>query len=108
MVNPPSTHLFVTRNFLSDIHIFIRTVLKMSEESVIGRRYTLVIPKAVREELALKEGQRVLIRIENNRIIIEPLPWDPYQVLEKIVGEPYEEEKDEAKAERWLRSHAGC
>jgi AbrB family looped-hinge helix DNA binding protein len=79
----------------------------MSEESIIGRRYTLVIPKAVREELTLKEGQRVLIRVENGRIIIEPLPWDPYEVLEKIVGEPYEEKREEAKAERWLKDHAG-
>jgi AbrB family looped-hinge helix DNA binding protein len=79
----------------------------MSEESIIGRRYTLVIPKAVREELTLKEGQRVLIRVENGRIVIEPLPWDPYEVLEKIVGEPYEEEREEARAERWLKSRAG-
>ncbi|MDH5267925.1 MAG: AbrB/MazE/SpoVT family DNA-binding domain-containing protein [Candidatus Bathyarchaeota archaeon] len=79
----------------------------MSEESIIGRRYTLVIPKAVREELTLKEGQRVLIRVENGRIIIEPLPWDPYEVLEKIVGEPYEEKREEARAERWLKNHAG-
>jgi len=79
----------------------------MSEESVIGRRYTLVIPRAIREELALKEGQRVLIRVENGRIVVEPLPWDPYKVLETVVGEPYDEEREEAKAERWLRSHAG-
>jgi AbrB family looped-hinge helix DNA binding protein len=79
----------------------------MSEESIIGRRYTLVIPKTVREELTLKEGQRVLIRVENGRIIIEPLPWDPYEVLEKVVGEPYEEKREEANAERWLKDHAG-
>jgi AbrB family looped-hinge helix DNA binding protein len=97
----------LTRSFLSDIYIFLRIVANMSEESIIGRRYTLVIPKAVREELTLKEGQRVLIRVENGRIVIEPLPWDPYEVLEKIVGEPYEEEREEARAERWLKSHAG-
>jgi len=79
----------------------------MSEESIIGRRYTLVIPKAVREELTLKEGQRVLIRVENGRIVIEPLPWDPYEVLEKVVGEPYEEKREKARAERWLKDHAG-
>ncbi|MEM1570001.1 MAG: AbrB/MazE/SpoVT family DNA-binding domain-containing protein [Candidatus Bathyarchaeia archaeon] len=78
----------------------------MSDESVIGRRYTLVIPKAIREELALKQGQRVLIRVEGKRIIIEPLPWDPYKVMEEVVGEPYEEE-EEVKAEEWLRSRAG-
>ena len=82
-------------------------MIHMSEETVIGRKYTLVIPKAIREELNLKQGQRVLIHVENKRIIIEPLPWDPYKVLEKIVGEPYEESREEAKAEEWLKTHAG-
>jgi len=79
----------------------------LSEELVIGRRYTLVIPKAVREELSLRQGQRVLIRVEGKKIVIEPLPWDPYKVLEEVVGEPYEEEREEVKAEEWLRSRAG-
>ncbi|KYH41902.1 MAG: AbrB family transcriptional regulator [Candidatus Bathyarchaeota archaeon B63] len=79
----------------------------MSEETVIGRRYTLVIPKSIRDELKLNQGQRVLIRLEDRRIIIEPLPLDPYKVLEEVVGEPYEEGKEEAKAEGWLKSHAG-
>lgn len=93
--------------FLSDNFYILRIVVCMSEESVIGRRYTLVIPKAVREELTLKQGQRVLIRVEGKRIIIEPLPWDPYKVLEEVVGEPYKEEKEEVKAEEWLKSRAG-
>ena len=79
----------------------------MSEESVIGRRYTLVIPKTIREELTLKEGQRVLIHVEEGKIIIEPLPRNPYKVLEEVIGEPYEEERDEPEAEGWLKSHAG-
>jgi AbrB family looped-hinge helix DNA binding protein len=90
--------------FLSDNLYIFRIVTIMSEESVIGRRYTLVIPKAVREKLTLKQGQRVLIRVEGKKIVIEPLPWDPYKVLEDIVGEPYEEGKEEAKAEEWLKS----
>ena len=28
----------------------------MSEEAIIGRRYTLVIPKSVRKRIGLKEG----------------------------------------------------
>ena len=92
--------------FLSDKPYFIRTVIYLSEESVIGRRYTLVIPKAVREELMLKQGQKVLIRVEGNRIVVEPLPLDPYKVMEEVVGEPYEEEREEVKAEEWLKTHA--
>mgnify|MGYP001046547288 CR=1 FL=1 len=79
----------------------------MSEEVVIGRRYALVIPKKAREELNLREGQRVMVRVDDGRIILEPFPWDPYKVLGDIVVEPYEESRDEAKAEEWLKRHAG-
>nr|MDO8099427.1 AbrB/MazE/SpoVT family DNA-binding domain-containing protein [Candidatus Njordarchaeota archaeon] len=78
----------------------------MSEESVVGRRFTLVIPKAIREELTLKQGQRVLIRVENGKIIIEPLPLDPYRVTEEVLREPYNEGEEEAKAEEWLKNNA--
>lgn len=75
-------------------------------EIVIGKRYTVVIPKAIRRELSLKEGQRALIRVEKGKVIIEPLPLNPYQVLERVVKEPYREEKEEAMVERWLKEHA--
>lgn len=78
----------------------------MSEELTIGRRYTLVIPKAIRNRLALKEGQKVLIRVEGDRIVLDPLPWDPYKVLEEVVGESYDEARDESGAEEWLRGRA--
>lgn len=41
----------------------------------------------------LKEGQRVLVRVEGKRIIVEPLPEDPYKVLEEVIREPYLEHK---------------
>lgn len=78
----------------------------MSEQTVIGKRFTLVIPKAVRERLGLKEGQRVLVRVEKGKVVVDPLPGNPYRVLEEVVGEPYKEEKEEAEAERWLKNHA--
>lgn len=66
----------------------------------------MVIPKSIREELGLEEGQRVLVRVEGGKIIIEPFPGDPFKVLGEIIKEPYDETKEEAKAERWLRQHA--
>ena len=56
--------------------------------------------------MGLKEGQRVLVRAEAGKVIIEPLPSDPYRVLEEVIGEPYDE-GEEARAEEWLRGHAG-
>ncbi len=79
----------------------------MSEEIIIGRRFTLVIPKDARRQLNLKEGQRVQVRVEGGRIVIEPFPLDPYAVLASVVQESYDEKHDEPKAEEWLRKHAG-
>ena len=78
----------------------------MSVISRIGRRYTLVIPKEIREKANIKEGSLVIIRVVDNRIIIETLPDDPFKVLEEVIGEPYYEEKDEEKAIKWLMEHA--
>jgi len=80
----------------------------MSEEVTIGRRFSLVIPKRVRNKLKLKEGQRALVREEEGKIVIEPLPNDPYEVLSETLGDfRYNEEKYEKKAIEWLKKVAG-
>lgn len=79
----------------------------MSEEIVVGRRYTLVIPKSIREELGLEEGQRAFIYIEGGKIVIEPFPGDPFKALGDVIGEPYVEAKEEAQAEKWVKKRAG-
>ncbi len=78
----------------------------MSEQVAIGKRFTIVIPKQIRKKLELKEGQSLLVRVEEAKLVLEPLPRDPYDVLKRVIGEPYEERRDEKKAERWLKSHA--
>ena len=79
----------------------------MSEEVVVGKRYTLVVPKAIRKEVGgLVEGQRALIYVDGGKIVIEPFPTDPLETLEIIVREPYDEAKDEKRAEGWLKKHA--
>lgn len=45
------------------------------------------------------------MRVEDRKIIIENLPKDPYKILGKIIGDPYDEAMDEKKAERWLKKH---
>jgi AbrB family looped-hinge helix DNA binding protein len=79
----------------------------MSEEVTIGRRFTIVIPKAIREKLDIKIGQRAMMRHERGKILIEPLPDDPYGALSKALGDfSYSEERCEGKAEEWLRKVA--
>jgi len=79
----------------------------MSEQSIVGKRFTIVIPKSIRERLKLQEGQAVLMRVEAGKLLVEPLPDDPYSVLKRVIGQPYDERKDEKKAEEWVKSRAG-
>lgn len=79
----------------------------MSEEISVGRRYTLVIPKSIREEMGIEEGQKALVYVEGGKIVIQPFPGDPLKTLDKVIGEPYDEAREEKRAERWLKRHAG-
>jgi len=72
----------------------------------IGENFTIVVPEQVRERLRLKKGQKVRIRVEGHRIILEPIIEDPFKVLEKVIREPYKEEVDEERAYKWLIKHA--
>ena len=79
----------------------------MSEQTIVGRRHTIVVPKSIRKLVPLKEGQDVLLRAEGDKIVIEPLPNDPYETLKQVIGQPYEEERDERRTEQWVRRRAG-
>ena len=78
----------------------------MDEVVSIGENFTIIVPEQVRERLRLKKGQKVRIRVEGHRIILEPIIEDPFKVLEKVIREPYKEEVDEEKAYKWLIKHA--
>ena len=96
----------------SDENAFIRspdhiqTETAMSQQAVIGKRFTIVVPKALRKKLDLREGQTILMRIQDGRLILEPLPHEPYKVLEQVIREPYVEARDEKRSEDWLKRHA--
>jgi len=38
----------------------------------VGRRGQMVLPKAVREALGVKEGDPLLVEVEENRVILTP------------------------------------
>lgn len=79
----------------------------MSEEVTIGKHFTIVIPKKIREKLNIKVGQRAIVRHEQGAIMIEILPDDPYKALSDTLGDfSYNEEEYEKKAEEWLKKVA--
>jgi len=72
----------------------------------VGKKYTIVIPKEVRKRIGLSEGSLLLARVVGNKIVLEPLPDDPFKVLDQLITEPYSEGVDEKRAEKWLLENA--
>jgi AbrB family looped-hinge helix DNA binding protein len=77
-----------------------------SDRAIVGKRFSIVVPRSVREKVKLREGQQVIVRADEGRVVIEPLPIEPLKVLERVIGEPYDERKDEKRAEKWALKNA--
>jgi len=79
----------------------------MLEESIrVGKKNVVVIPSKIRKEVSIGEGDLVKIRAEGGKIVIEKMPSEPFKVLAKVSGEPYDEKRDERKANAWIRRHS--
>jgi len=48
-------------------------------EARIGKKYAIYLPKAVVETIGLREGERVLLRVAGNTIVLESLQ-DPIKL----------------------------
>lgn len=72
----------------------------------IGKRFSIVIPKEIRTTVPLKEGQRVRVKAEGQRIIIEPYPADPFKVLESVLGDLVYDKSTRREAAKWLLQKA--
>jgi len=42
-------------------------------EARVGKKYTIYLPKAIVEAIGIREGQKVLLRVAGNTMILESL-----------------------------------
>jgi AbrB family looped-hinge helix DNA binding protein len=42
-------------------------------ETIVTRKYQVTIPKEVREALGIKVGDRLIVKVENGKIVMEPV-----------------------------------
>ena len=78
--------------------------IQMSEKIIkVGKKFVVVIPSDIRKKIKIKEGDVLKVKAEKNKIILEKIE-NPYKVLERVIGEPYNEKIDEKKAERFLKN----
>ena len=70
----------------------------------LSKKNTIYIPKSIADAVGIKEGSILKLRVENSRIIIEPVP-DPFELalkgtkFAKISFEEFEEESEEMQNE---------
>ena len=70
----------------------------------VNRKGIIVIPKGIRDEIGLKEGDVVRIRVEDNKIIIEKVDlWERVWKCCKGSAEEAERELDEEEEEFWQK-----
>ncbi|KPV63487.1 MAG: SpoVT / AbrB like domain protein [Candidatus Bathyarchaeota archaeon BA2] len=53
--------------------------MSLITEAHVGKKYAIYLPKAVVKALGLKEGERVLLRVSGNTLVLETLQ-DPVQL----------------------------
>ncbi len=58
--------------------------MSKTEEVVLSSKGQLVIPKPVREQLGMHAGSRMLVRRQDNLILLIPKPKDPLQALRDL------------------------
>ena len=63
------------------------------EEVVVTRKYQVTIPKRIREKLGIKIGDRLLVKIEDGKIILELIkPEDALRglstIADRLLGGP--------------------
>lgn len=69
------------------------------EESEVQRRYTITIPRRIREALALKEGSKVKWQVDKGRIVITPKSFKIFK--DRFKGRSrYETSRDKEQVER--------
>jgi len=66
-------------------------------KSKIGKRFSVIIPKEIREKLGLKEGDIIVIKKKESDIVISPEKISPFKKLANLLGTiPYNEKVEEA------------
>ncbi|RLE65192.1 MAG: AbrB family transcriptional regulator [Thermoprotei archaeon] len=70
----------------------------------VTRRYQVTLPKKIREELGIRIGDFLKVKIENGRIILEPLiPYrkKPIENMLNLVSKPVDIDAVKLVEESW-------
>ena len=68
----------------------------------VDSRFRVTVPKEVRRILKVVKGQRLYVVPYGDDLLMKPLPTDPADRLQEIVGDFVFDREVRRKAEKWL------
>ncbi len=79
----------------------------MNKEVKVTRKYQVTIPESVRSKLGVKIGDRLIVKSENKRIIMESPKRlsNPSDALWNLFGKPLNIDATKLVEESWKETH---
>jgi len=79
----------------------------LSEEVKVTRKYQVTIPESVRSKLGIKIGDKLVVKSEDKRIIMETTKHiaDPSDALWNLFGAPLDIDATRLVEESWKQPH---
>ncbi len=72
------------------------------EVAEVDERYRITIPKEVRATFKMVKGQRFFVIRYGDDLLLKPIPADPAERLDRIIGDFRFDRESRRKAEEWL------
>jgi len=72
------------------------------EVAEVDERYRITIPKEVRATFKMVKGQRFFVIRYGDDLLLKPIPADPAERLDRIIGDFRFGRESRRKAEEWL------
>ncbi len=72
------------------------------EVAEVDERYRITIPKEIRTTFKVVKGQRFFIVRYGDDLLLKPIPSDPAEKLDRLVGDFEFGRESRRRAEKWL------
>jgi len=77
------------------------------ELAEVDERYRITIPKEVRSTFKVSKGQKFFVVRYGDDLLLKPIPPDPAERLDRIIGDFEFDKRSRRRAEEWLLKQQG-
>jgi AbrB family looped-hinge helix DNA binding protein len=72
------------------------------ELAEVDGRYRITIPREVRATFKVSKGQKFFVVRYGDDLLLKPIPADPAERLDRIIGDFELDKRSRQRAEEWL------